>query len=60
MGLCISTEEVNEQTRMIDRELKVDKYKRKTEIKILLLGKFFNIKKYLLILLKLYYIYIYI
>jgi len=38
MGLCISTDEVNEQTRMIDRELKVDKYKRKTEIKILLLG----------------------
>jgi len=38
MGLCISTADVNEKTKIIDREIKAEKNKRKTEIKLLLLG----------------------
>ncbi|KAG4089269.1 guanine nucleotide binding protein, alpha subunit [Neocallimastix lanati (nom. inval.)] len=38
MGLCLSTADVNEKTKIIDRELRADKNKRKGEIKILLLG----------------------
>jgi len=38
MGLCISTVDVNEKTKIIDRKIKEDKNKRKAEIKLLLLG----------------------
>jgi len=38
MGLCISIEDVDEQTRSIDKIIKADRHKRKTEIKLLLLG----------------------
>jgi len=45
MGLCLSTADVNKKTKIIDRELRADKNKRKGEIKILLLGKCLKKKK---------------
>ena len=39
MGLCFSSVNVNERTRIIDKKIKADKFKRKTEVKLLLLGK---------------------
>jgi len=45
MGLCLSTADVNEKTKIIDRELRADKNKRKGEIKILLLSKCLKKKK---------------
>jgi len=38
MGLCLSTEEISEQTKSIDKIIKADRNKRKAEIKLLLLG----------------------
>jgi len=38
MGVCFSAVDVNENTKIIDKKIKADKFKRKAEIKLLLLG----------------------
>ena len=38
MGVCFSAVDVNENTKIIDRKIRADKFKRKAEVKLLLLG----------------------